>query len=125
MGKYVVENLIKNLINLDIPIKEAKIGILGFTFKENCPDTRNTRVIDIINELQEYGIKPVITDPEADQNEVWEEYKLKLVSLEEITNMDAIIIAVGHDKFVNFRHEDIFKMFKPRGKSKKIIFTWI
>src|SRR5665648_124733 len=69
MGKYVVENLIKNLIKADVPVKDAKVAILGFTFKENCPDTRNTRVIDIVNELKEYGLTPMIADPEADAEE--------------------------------------------------------
>lgn len=62
MGKYVAENLVKNLIKADIPVKSAKVAILGFTFKENCPDTRNTKVIDIYKELQEYGITPMVVD---------------------------------------------------------------
>ena len=62
MGKYVAENVVKNLIKADIPVKTARVAILGFTFKENCPDTRNTKVIDIVNELREYGIEPVIVD---------------------------------------------------------------
>ena len=66
MGKYVAENLVKSLIRADIPVKQAKVGILGFTFKENCPDTRNTKVIDIIRELEEYGITSEVCDPVAD-----------------------------------------------------------
>ena len=66
MGKYVAESLVKNLIKADIPVKTAKVAILGFTFKENCPDTRNTKVIDIYNELGEYGICPLVVDPAAD-----------------------------------------------------------
>lgn len=63
MDKYVVENMIKQLIKADVSIKDAKVGILGFTFKENCPDTRNTRVIDVYNELKKYGITPLIVVP--------------------------------------------------------------
>ena len=66
MGKYVAESCVKNLIKADKTVKNAKVAILGFTFKENCPDTRNTKIIDIVNELKEYGISPVITDPVAD-----------------------------------------------------------
>ena len=69
MGKYVAENLVKNLIKEDKSVKNARVAILGFTFKENCPDTRNTKVIDIVNELKEYGIQPVIADPQADEDE--------------------------------------------------------
>ena len=69
MGKYVAENVVKNLIRADIPVKTARVAILGFTFKENCPDTRNTKVIDIVHELREYGIEPVIVDETADADE--------------------------------------------------------
>ncbi|UQF18032.1 nucleotide sugar dehydrogenase [Vagococcus lutrae] len=99
MGKYVVENLIKQLIQADKKIKNAKVGIFGFTFKENCPDTRNTRVIDIVNELKEYGIIPMITDPQADKKEVVEEYGIEMHNENEMTGLDAIIIAVNHDEY--------------------------
>ena len=69
MGRYVAENCIKRLIAADRHIKGARVAILGFTFKENCPDTRNTKVIDIAEELKTYGIEPVITDPQADADE--------------------------------------------------------
>ena len=99
MGKYVVENLIKSLIKQNVLVKEAKVGILGFTFKENCPDTRNTRVIDIVNELKDYGVKPLIIDPEADKEEALKEYGLVFNEINELNNMDAIIVAVAHDTF--------------------------
>ena len=69
MGRYVAESLVKNLIKTDVPVKGAKVAILGFTFKENCPDTRNTKVIDIYKELGEYGIRPIVVDPAADADE--------------------------------------------------------
>lgn len=121
MGKYVVENLIKNLIKADVPVKDAKVAILGFTFKENCPDTRNTRVIDIVNELKEYGINPMIADPEADAEEAKHEYGIDFDSVEGIKEMDAIIIAVGHDQFLNFTHEDFEKMFKDGSNESKVL----
>lgn len=101
MGKYVAENLIKSLIKADIPVKGAKVGILGFTFKDNCPDTRNTRVIDIINELYEYDIKTVICDPVADKNEAMLEYGLEFIDIENFKGLDAVIVAVAHDLFSN------------------------
>jgi UDP-N-acetyl-D-galactosamine dehydrogenase len=121
MGKYVVENLIKNLIKADVPVKNAKVAILGFTFKENCPDTRNTRVIDIVNELKEYGINTMIADPEADIEEAKYEYGIVFDSIEDIKNMDAVIIAVGHDQFLKFTHEDFEKMFKKSSNENKVL----
>lgn len=121
MGKYVVENLIKNLIKADVPVKDAKVAILGFTFKENCPDTRNTRVIDIVNELKEYGINPMIADPEADAEEAKHEYGFDFDSIEDIKEMDAIIVAVGHDQFLKFTREDFEKMFKDGSNESKVL----
>ena len=81
MGKYVAECLIKNLIKVNVPVKNAKIAILGFTFKENCPDVRNTKVINIIEELREYGIEPFIADPVADANEVNRLYDIEFTAI--------------------------------------------
>lgn len=118
MGKYVVESLVKKLIMADIPIKNAKIAILGFTFKENCPDTRNTKVIDIVHELAEYGIKPVIVDPAADAEEAKRLYGLEFDSMDAVKNMDAVILAVQHDEFKNLTMKEI-DSFYPAGSEKK------
>lgn len=112
MGKYVVENLIKQLIQADKKIKHAKVGIFGFTFKENCPDTRNTRVIDIVKELKEYGITPMITDPQADKKEVIEEYGIEMHNENEMTELDAIIIAVNHNEYQNYNVQDWISKLK-------------
>ena len=121
MGKYVVENLVKNLIKADVPVKDAKVAILGFTFKENCPDTRNTRVIDIVNELKEYGISPMIADPEADAEEANHEYGITFNSIEDVNQMDAVIVAVGHDQFMNLEQNDFNKMFKQAENGNKVL----
>ncbi len=121
MGKYVVENLIKQLIKADVSVKNAKVAILGFTFKENCPDTRNTRVIDIYNELKEYSITPLIVDPQADQEEAFHEYGIKFHNLSEIQNMNAIIIAVSHDDFKKLSFEDIQSFFKNVPNTNKVL----
>lgn len=121
MGRYVVENLIKNLIKADVSVKGANVAILGFAFKENCPDTRNTRVIDIVNELKEYGINPMIVDPEADTEEAEHEYGIVFDSINDIKNMDAIIVAVGHDQFLKLSKADFNKMFKSGENNRKVL----
>lgn len=121
MGKYVVENLIKKLIKANVPVQGAKVAILGFTFKENMPDTRNTRVIDIVNELKEYEILPVIADPEADVEETKREYDMSFTPLEEIKGMDAVVVAVGHNKFLKLEQAEFDKMFKEVENKNKVL----
>ena len=116
MGKYVAENCVKNLIAADKAVKGAKIAILGFTFKENCPDTRNTKVIDIVNELKEYGIKPVIADPTADSEEAKKLYGVEFIDIKKIKNMDAVILAVAHTEFSSYSMEQINDFFGPDKK---------
>lgn len=118
MGKYVAENVVKNLIASDKAVKGAKVAILGFTFKENCPDTRNTKVIDIVKELQEYGIRPLITDPVADAAEVKRLYDMDFVSMAEIKNMDAVILAVAHVEFSSFTIDQMDNFF---GDGKRVL----
>lgn len=118
MGKYVAENCVKNLIAADKAVKGAKVAILGFTFKENCPDTRNTKVIDIVRELREYNIDPVIADPEADADEAERLYGIKFTDIKDISNMDAVILAVAHEKFRKLGMEDLDRLF---GKEKKVL----
>lgn len=114
MGKYVAESLIKSLIRADIPVKNAGVAILGFTFKENCPDTRNTKVIDIVKELREYGIEPVIADPEADAAEANRLYGISFVEMGEISNMDAVILAVSHKEFEKLSPDTLNRFYKKR-----------
>ena len=107
MGKYVAETLVKNLIKADIPVKSAKVAILGFTFKENCPDTRNTKIIDIYNELNEYGITAQVTDDNADADEAKRLYGITFTPLKEIHDCDAVILAVAHEKYKNLSMADL------------------
>lgn len=118
MGKYVAESCVKDLIKADKTVKNAKVAILGFTFKENCPDTRNTKIIDIVNELKEYGISPVITDPVADADEAKRLYGVDFVGMDEIRNMDAVILAVAHKQFESFQMKDIDGFF---GEGRKVL----
>jgi UDP-N-acetyl-D-galactosamine dehydrogenase len=102
MGKYIATELIKQMVIKDIKIKDANILILGFTFKENCPDVRNTKVIDIVNELITYNTKLLIFDPIADKKEVEEEYGVSIFTkIETDQKFDAIIVAVAHNEFYN------------------------
>ena len=118
MGKYIAESCVKNLIAADIPVKNAKVAILGFTFKENCPDTRNTKVIDIYNELGEYGISPMVVDPQADSDEAKRLYGIEFDSLDAVKDMDAVIVAVAHEEFKAYKVADIAKLFNPAHKTK-------
>jgi len=115
MGKFIAEQAVLNLIKNNISPSKAKIAILGLTFKENCPDIRNTKVIDIINHLNNYKCNLLISDEYADQEEVFEEFNLKLVELEAIKNCDALIVAVSHDQYICFTESDWNKFLKSNG----------
>ena len=121
MGKYVAENLVKNLIKADIPVKNAKVAILGFTFKENCPDTRNTKVIDIYNELKEYGIQPMVVDPAADATEAKMLYGIAFDDMSDVKDMDAIIVAVAHNAFLKYEKTDFDNMYHEKNKKKILL----
>ena len=95
-------------------------ALLGFTFKENCPDTRNTRVIDIVNELKEYGIHPVITDPVADAEEAKREYDVAFTDLDVIQDMDAVIVAVAHEEFLKMSERNLAGLYKE-GEKKVLL----
>lgn len=120
MGKYVAENVVKNLIKADVAVKTAKVAILGFTFKENCPDTRNTKVIDIVKELREYGIEPVVVDETADRSEAKHLYGVELQDKSAICDVDALIIAVAHREFTGLDKTAIDACFAA-GNHKKVL----
>lgn len=99
MGKYIAEQTVKHLILADKTVKNARVLVLGITFKENVSDIRNSRVIDVIHELQDYGVGVTIVDPHADPEEVRQEYGVELAEYSRKEKYDAIVIAVGHQKF--------------------------
>lgn len=115
MGKYVAESVVKNLIRAGVNVKTAKVAILGFTFKENCPDTRNTKVIDIVRELREYGVEPVITDPVADEKEAHREYGINFTKDESIREMDAVILAVAHKEYEKLDEKQLAAYYENEG----------
>lgn len=118
MGKYVAENCVKKLIAAGKTVKGARVAIFGFSFKENCPDTRNTKIIDILQELKEYNVEPLIVDPQADAYETKKIYGIKLTDMKYIHDMDAIIIAVAHNEFIKMNIDIMDKFY---GKDTKIL----
>lgn len=116
MGPYVANELVKLLIQGDVKVKGAKVLILGITFKENCPDIRNSRVIDIVRELNAYGIHPDVHDPWADADEVRHEYNLDLMaSMPELSHYDGIIAAVGHEQFATLPIDQAKILYDVKG----------
>ena len=123
MGKHIAENTVKSLIQTDSSVKNANVAILGFTFKENCQDTRNTKVFDIVEELRSYGIEPVVADPVADVAEAKKLYNIDIVDMIELQKqhaMDAVIITVAHDCLKDLSMKDIALLYAP-GKTKVMI----
>ncbi len=118
MGKYIAENCVKNMVAANKLINGATVAILGFTFKENCPDIRNSKVWDIIKELKEYGIMTVVADPVADTREAENIYGVRFQEMSDIHNMDAVILAVAHDEFRKLKRSDIDGFF---GEGPKIL----
>lgn len=121
MGRFVADAIIKKLILASKVVKDSKVVILGMTFKENTPDTRNSKVIDIIDGLREYGIEPIVVDPEADPVEVKREYGVDLVNLNEVKDADSVVLAVAHDIFKEMKIEKIDSLFGDFESQSKII----
>ncbi len=118
MGKYVAQETIKSMMRKDIKIIEAKVLLLGITFKENCPDVRNTRVIDIYQELKSFDINVDVFDPRANPMDVFEEYGISLIqSQPDLSTYAAIILAVSHDEFksMNIRKSNSLVVFDVKG----------
>ena len=116
MGKYVAENCVKKLIAAGKPVRGARVAVLGITFKEDCPDVRNSKVNDILCELREYGIEPVVTDAIAEPEDAEKTYGVKLVDLAAVKEMDAVIMAVAHAQYKALDRKQIESMFAPGAK---------
>ena len=116
MAKFVAENLVKSLIRNDKLVKGANIGVLGLTFKENCPDVRNSKIMDIISELKGYDINVVAVDPIADAGDLRKIYNIEKVDYSKIENLDAVIVAVSHTIFRELGIEEIKTLYKKDAK---------
>lgn len=115
MGRYIAEQTIKQLIRTGHPVKGAKINVLGLTFKEDVPDLRNSKVIDVITELRNYGADVFVHDPIPEADEAVHEYGIKLVSWEELPVADAMVVAVAHKKFLQRSPAELTVKLNPGG----------
>jgi UDP-N-acetyl-D-glucosamine/UDP-N-acetyl-D-galactosamine dehydrogenase len=115
MGHYVAEQTVKQLIQCGSHVKDAEVIVLGLTFKENCPDLRNSRVIDIVRELESYGARVSVHDPLADEKEAMHEYGVALRSWDDLPQADAIVAAVAHDAFRSRPVDDFVGKLQPGG----------
>lgn len=112
MGKFIAEQTIKQMIHAGCPIKGNKIAVLGLTFKENCPDLRNTKVVDVIQEFKDYGAEVLVHDPIADAREAEKYYGIKLVNWEDLNGVDAVALCVAHHAYQELTVDDFFEKFK-------------
>ena len=121
MGKYVADAAIRKMIEAGQAPKHSKVVILGLTFKENCPDTRNSKVDDIIKRLNEYGIVPVVVDPWANERDAMHEYGVKLTTIDKVDDADCVIVAVAHNEFRKLGVADIKKLYKSVDDAEKVL----
>ena len=116
MGKFVADAAIKEMVKAGKAPKNSKVAILGLTFKENCPDTRNSKVNDVILRLKEYEIDPIVCDPWASEDDAIHEYGVSLTKYEDIDNVDCIIVAVAHKEFKEIGLNNLLKKYNPNGE---------
>ena len=121
MGKFVADAAIKNMIAVGQAPKKSKVVILGLTFKENCPDTRNSKVDDIIKALNDYGIEPVVVDPWASARDALHEYGVTLTKIEDVKDANCVIVAVAHNEFKQLSLDDIKAMFVQCEDNEKVL----
>lgn len=121
MGAFVADAAIKEMVLAGKSPREAKVVVLGLTFKENCPDTRNSKVEDIILRLREYGIHPVVVDPWANEHDAMTEYGVKLTRLEDVSEADCIIAAVAHNEFRDLSISDIKTLYRCAPDEEKVL----
>lgn len=121
MGAYVADQAVKKMIEAGQAPKKSKVVILGLTFKENCPDTRNSKVDDIIKQLETYGIEPTVVDPWASERDAMREYGVQLKKMEEAKNADCVIVAVAHNEFKAMSLDEIKGLFKNGADEEKVL----
>ena len=121
MGAFVADKAVKKMIEAGQAPKKSKVVILGLTFKENCPDTRNSKVDDIIKQLNTYGIEPVVVDPWASERDAMHEYGVKLTKIENVNDADCVIVAVAHNEFRALSLNDIKRLFRAGADDEKVL----
>lgn len=121
MAEFVADVIIKKLVHANKIVRQAKVVIFGITFKENCPDIRNSKVVDIIKRLNEYGIEPMVVDPLADKIETKKEYRIELSEIDDIKNADCLVFAVAHNEFKAMSLDKIDKLFGEFNNNEKVL----
>ena len=121
MSKFVAQKTIQKLIEADIKIKGARVLVMGLTFKENVPDLRNSKVADVIKELKALGVDVCVTDPEASPEEAKNEYDIDLGQFGEVKDMDAVILAVGHDQYKVLSKDALKKLYNRSNKKPLLL----
>ena len=121
MANYVADVIIKQLVLANKKVKQAKVLILGLTFKENCPDTRNSKVNDIIQRLNEFGIEPLVSDPCADPADAKREYGVDLIDWQTVRDVDCVVFAVAHNLFKTITREQLDGLFRTAPDEQKVI----
>lgn len=121
MAKFVSEATIKKLIQSNKKIKNSRIGIFGLTFKENCPDIRNSKIIDVIKDLKEYGVETIVVDPWVKKEDAKREFDIDLISLEDVKDLDGIIMAVAHEEFVSLNLDELNSFYKEVEDERKVL----
>lgn len=121
MGEFIADAIIKKLIMANKVVKQAKVVILGLTFKENCPDIRNSKIVDIITALNDYSIRPIVVDPYADTVEANQEYGIDLTQIEDVRDADCLVFAVAHDEFKNLSLKQMDDLFSEYDNNEKVI----
>jgi len=116
MARYAARNIIRRMLQNGHDVARSTVGVLGLTFKENCPDIRNSKVVDLIRELRSWNVRTVIADDWADPEEVRHEYDINLTPMSEVRNLDSIIVSVGHSEYRNLKVNDLFSMCRPDQK---------
>ena len=122
MSKFVAEKYIKELIKCDIKVKGSKVLVMGLTFKENCPDLRNSKINDVIKELKGYGVEVLVHDPVADKREAFEEYGINLVELDNLPFIDGIIVAVKHNEYMSIDIKNLKSLYNKKDGYNPILF---
>lgn len=121
MGSYIADKAVKLMVEAGQTPKKSKVAILGLTFKENCPDVRNSKVVDVIRRLQSYGIEPIVSDPWADRDEALREYGIKLVEANDVKEVDCVIIAVAHTVFKNRSIDSLKNLFSEDSNANRVL----
>ncbi|PRX73847.1 UDP-N-acetyl-D-galactosamine dehydrogenase [Cohnella sp. SGD-V74] len=121
MGSFIAQSIVKTLARLKVDVSSARIGFIGFAYKEDCSDIRNTKVIDVIRELQDYGVAPLIADPVVDRHQVYEEYGIELSDLGDLQQLDVVVVAVPHSGLASMTAGDFKAMFASDGNKPKVM----